>query len=152
MRLGIEVVAGQDVLKALTAAGGKSLSAIKLGIRKCAMLVERKAKETVYDGHPEHLEGDKGGLRRSITVQYVQSGLTAHIGPNVVYAAIHEFGGTIVPKTANYLRFKTKDGAWHTVSKVTIPARPYMRPALAEEQPRFGGIMANTLLEGIGLS
>ena len=48
------------------------------------------------------------------------------------YAKIHEFGGTIVPRTKNYLRFRTYDGQWHAVKQVDIPARPYLRPAFVE--------------------
>lgn len=40
------------------------------------------------------------------------------------YAAIHQFGGVIRPKTAKALRFFS-GGKWYTVKKVTIPARPF---------------------------
>ena len=55
--------------------------------------------------------------------------LTAEVGTNLVYAAIQEFGGTIVAKHAAYLTFQLPDGDWVRTHKVTIPAQPYMRPA-----------------------
>lgn len=75
---------------------------------------------------------DTGRLRSS--VGWVKlSDKTVAVGVfNLVYAAIHEFGGVIKPKTGNYLRFKTKDGQWRTVKEVTMPARPYVRPAFHE--------------------
>ena len=63
-----------------------------------------------------------------------------------VYAAIHEYGGTIdvpvTPKSRAYFFWRysvTGDEKWlfmaisrKTVFKVVIPARPYLRPAMAE--------------------
>jgi hypothetical protein len=37
-----------------------------------------------------------------------------------VYAAIHEYGGTIRAVNAPYLVFQTPDGEWHSVKEVTI--------------------------------
>jgi phage gpG-like protein len=85
------------------------------------------------------------------------------IGTDLEYAAIHEFGGVIHPRTAKYLAIpvgdytgspskypglklrKTKNGNLVLVSasgqvqyvlksSVEIPARPYLRPALDEHQ------------------
>jgi phage gpG-like protein len=58
---------------------------------------------------------------------------TASVGPRgVVYARIHEFGGLIKAKSGKYMTFMTKDGAWHKVKSVKMPARPYLRPAFDE--------------------
>jgi hypothetical protein len=56
---------------------------------------------------------------------------------DVVYARIHELGGTIKPKTAKALRFQLDDGTFAVVKQVTIPARPYLRPAADEEYPKL---------------
>jgi len=55
------------------------------------------------------------------------------VGTNVIYAPIQEFGGIIRAKNAPYLVFKTKDGTWHSVKSVQIPAHPYLRPAYDEK-------------------
>ena len=55
---------------------------------------------------------------------------------NLVYAAIHEFGGVIKTKGSGYLRFQDQDGYWHTVKEVVMPARPYVRPAFDEKTRR----------------
>lgn len=52
----------------------------------------------------------------------------------VVYARIHEYGGIIKPKDPDgWLRFPI-GGSWVTVKQVTIPARPYLRPAFKEKR------------------
>lgn len=48
----------------------------------------------------------------------------AEWGLNRIYAAIHQFGGEIRAKGAGALRFKLASGAFATVQKVLIPARP----------------------------
>ena len=61
------------------------------------------------------------------------------IGPDTVYARIHEFGGDIYPGERGYLRFQV-DGHWVTISNppgpsgtdhVHIPPRPYVEPAIS---------------------
>lgn len=72
-----------------------------------------------------------GDLARTFQAMDVSSGDTiagaAALGfTTSKYARIHEFGGTILPKRAKFLRFKdTRKGHGHFVSvrSVTIPAR-----------------------------
>lgn len=47
-------------------------------------------------------------------------------GSGLIYAAIHQFGGTIVPKQAAALVWTGADGNLVFAQKVTIPARPYL--------------------------
>ncbi len=79
-----------------------------------------------------------GTLRRSIhTLTTLRSRTRAvvAVGPSKIpYAAIQEFGGFIHAKGEGWLRFKTRDGSWHTVKSVQIPAHPYLRPALDENK------------------
>lgn len=65
----------------------------------------------------------RGHLRDSITHQV--SGDEVAIGTNVVYGAIHQFGGKIEPKAGSHLVFKI-GGAFIKVSSVELPARPYL--------------------------
>jgi len=67
--------------------------------------------------------GMAGGLLGSITAQV--TGTTLQIGTNKVYGAIHQFGGTIVPRTYPALVFKL-NGRLYFARKVTIPARPFL--------------------------
>jgi phage virion morphogenesis protein len=98
-------------------------------------------------GTPAVLQ-DRGHLRGSITSQPGADGVS--VGSNLVYAAIHHFGGTVAKAAhSRQVYFKQSDiragrrrfvsrGAsdfaqWATVGAhdVTIPARPYL-PVLAD--------------------
>ena len=64
-----------------------------------------------------------GDLRGSFS--YVADEAAVIYGTNKLYAAIHQFGGTIVPKAAKALRFRIGK-RWLQAQKVTIPARPFI--------------------------
>lgn len=72
-----------------------------------------------------------------------------HTAPLVVYARIHELGGVIHATNGPYLTFQTDDGSWHSVPAVTIPARPYLRPAIDEHQKEIVDAMSAVLTEAI---
>lgn len=48
---------------------------------------------------------------------------------DVVYARIHELGGTITAKNGQALKIPMPDGSFRFVKSVTIRPRPYLRPA-----------------------
>ncbi|MEA2755415.1 MAG: hypothetical protein QOJ54_1704 [Aliidongia sp.] len=75
--------------------------------------------------------GLAGGLLGSITAQV--DGSTLRIGTNKVYGAIHQFGGTIVPRTFPALVFKI-NGKLSFARQVTIPARPFLGISEADRQ------------------
>lgn len=67
--------------------------------------------------------GMRGGLLGSIT--FIASADTVQVGTNKIYAAVHQFGATIVPRLASHLRFWMAGGLVEADS-VTIPARPIL--------------------------
>ncbi len=67
---------------------------------------------------------DSGRLVNSITSDSGDD--YAEWGSNAIYAAIHQAGGEIRPKTAKSLFFRTPGGEGRKLQKVTIPARPYL--------------------------
>lgn len=71
---------------------------------------------------------------------------SARVGTSTVkvpYARVHEYGHPgITPKKGKYLRFKTSDGKWHAVTKVVMPARPYIRPSVALAMPKIRAAFA----------
>lgn len=96
-----------------------------------------------------------GTLRRSIHMEVDVSTPTrcrVLVGTDLVYAAIHEFGGTISPK-GRFLVFKGADGKMVFLTRpVTISAQPYMRPAIDEnkdEVKREIGEALADLLRGV---
>lgn len=68
-------------------------------------------------------KGAQGGLLGSLT--HRADADSAEWGTNKVYAGIHQFGGTIAPKTARSLRFAVP-GGFVTTKRVTMPARPFL--------------------------
>lgn len=56
---------------------------------------------------------------------------------DVRYALIHELGGVIVPVRAKALAIPQADGSVRFVKSVTIPARPYLRPAADAHYPQL---------------
>lgn len=77
-------------------------------------------------GVVQYAEPVEGGVRGSWGVQ------------DVVYARIQELGGTIVPKKARALVIPQPDGTVRFVKRVTIPARPFLRPAADALYPQLG--------------
>lgn len=57
---------------------------------------------------------------------------------DVRYALIQELGGTITAKTAKALAIPLPDGGVAFAHSVTIPARPYLRPAGDKMYPLLG--------------
>jgi len=90
-------------------------SEMNQNVHQAGLIVEREAKETIYAGHAAgHLKIKNGHLRNSLSTK--TQALQAHVGSDLIYSRIHEKGGII--------HFKTRAGS------VTIPARPYLGPAL----------------------
>ncbi len=85
---------------------------------------------------------DKRRLEGSITHEADPEGVT--IGTNVVYAAAHQFGATIVPKNKKRLRFFVPGAGWVFAKKVTLPPRPFIgfNQSYGEE---FAEILVNFL-------
>ncbi|SOC83112.1 phage virion morphogenesis (putative tail completion) protein [Ensifer adhaerens] len=66
---------------------------------------------------------ESGRLRDSISDRAGRDEVT--IGTNLIYAAIHQLGGTIVPVRATHLVFRI-GGHLVQVLSVTLPARPFL--------------------------
>ncbi|MEL6347165.1 MAG: HK97 gp10 family phage protein [Myxococcota bacterium] len=55
---------------------------------------------------------------------------TLTLSSDAPYARIHEYGGTIQGNPL--LTFQTPSGVWVSAKQVTIPRRPWVRPAIEE--------------------
>lgn len=119
---------------------GKRLQDAAEGIRRldaallrAGLVIAAEAQRNVSGPRPQKLGVVTNRLRTSISAVKIGP-LAVKVGTNVVYGPIHEYGGEIVPRRARWLRFRTPDGEWHTVKKVTMPARPYLHPALKSKR------------------
>lgn len=67
---------------------------------------------------------DTGRLQGSITRAVTKDSVA--VGTNVIYGAIHQFGGEIVPKNAEFLTFTLASGEGVVTKSATMPARPFL--------------------------
>lgn len=67
---------------------------------------------------------------------------------DVRYALIHELGGVIKPVKAKALAIPQSDGSVRFVKSVTIPARPYLRPAADMFYPTLVGNIRSAYEKG----
>ena len=113
--------------------GNMLLSAAQAG----GHVIEAHAKINAGSGRPG-LEIQLGALVGSINVKPAKVSRTraeVDVGPTVLYARIHEYGGVIVPRNAPVLTWLDPEtGERIFASAVHIPARPYMRPAADENK------------------
>lgn len=157
-----EVVSG-DAIEALARVSKEARKGIMRGVSKAAQFVAATAKRNVRAKLNTTGEANRN-LGRSISMDLEDRNLRALVGPRrVVYAAIHEFGGTIRPVKGRYLTIPVGDlkgsprkhaglrfvrgrgdkglymvndsGLQYVlVRSVTIPARPYLTPALVANE------------------
>lgn len=115
-------------------------------LKRVAMVVETQAK-----GNCRNVLNTtglaRGDLMNAITHEIKGGGFdsVARVGPKIKYGAIHEFGGTITAKKAQYLKFELPDGSWAMVRSVRIPARPYLRPAVLEGRAAMAKAFADEM-------
>lgn len=109
---------------------------LREAVGQAAGMIEAEAKKNLTGGHPLHVR--TGRLRSSVHFKTARRGskVTAQVGTDVVYGAVHEFGAKIVPSHAKFLKFQVKPGEWRTAKSVTIPARPWLSPAVKAAAPR----------------
>lgn len=116
---------------------------LERALKKSAYLVQRIATtEKIIRGGPKGAPPDPsrvtsrtGRLRGSIAVDLTGAPAYAEIGSAVVYAPIHEFGGTVSRRKGS----------------ATYPPRPYLGPALDDAAKSFSDIFADEFKAELGL-
>ena len=112
----------------------KMRAAAKLGINATMAACVQQAKSS------HEWRNQTGVLEGSIKIaEFATEQGTAVTGTwgstDAAYALIHELGGVIVPVRAKALAIPQADGSVRMVKSVTIPARPYLRPAADAHYP-----------------
>ncbi|MCE2563767.1 phage virion morphogenesis protein [Komagataeibacter sp. FNDCF1] len=82
------------------------------------------------DKKTDHILIESGDLRDSIHPEVEGNALL--VGTNLIYGAIHQFGGIIQPRSALQLSFVMGGELFH-VDNVHIPARPYLGLGVGDE-------------------
>jgi len=138
----LTVVLGEKLKAMGTSAHVITRGAIQKALELSAGVVLKAAKRIIYGGHPDHLNkpGDRpkgrqtyGGLLIGSLQHEMHEGY-ATVGSNVVYAAIHEYGG--LPGMAP--------------GPAAIPPRPYLHPAAEESYNEVVRVFGNTLVKELG--
>lgn len=130
------------------------LSAIGAGLAGAALGTAVEAGAQILLSAAQHNAPHKSGkLAQSIHISDVEvgaGGASVTVGTDLIYARIQEYGGTIYAKGGGWLVFQTDDGQWHKVKSVTLPARPYMRPALDSSRTAVIAAVQASLMALIG--
>lgn len=102
--------------------------AIFRSVLKIALLLGRKTAENI-EAFKETV-GTRRLSRSFLVPEPTAEGSFMLGAESPVYAAIHEYGGTIKPIHGEYLIFQTPDGTWHSVKEVHIREKRYARDAM----------------------
>jgi phage gpG-like protein len=132
---------------AAAATGDQLLKALNAG----AEVVRANARINVEKTFSSKSTGG-AGLGESIIVEVDKSGRTeasVNVGPTVVYGRIQELGGVIKPVYAKLLSWIGDSGERIFANAVTIPPRPYLRPAVDEHMDEIEAAVAHHLREAI---
>lgn len=115
--------AGQFNRRAATGLAAEALTQVQLGFAKGRSPEGAAWKKPVLRAGRPLL--DTGRLRNSFTS--TASGNLIIIRSNVLYAATHQFGAVIVPRSKDALVFKPRGAdRWYRVKRAVIPARPML--------------------------
>ena len=138
--LNVTLVGKSELVARLDAMPAAVVAALQVQVMKLVFKLQRHVQEDKLTGQVLHVV--TGNLRRSITTRMETStdsvwGYVFSSG-DVKYAAIHEYGGV-------QNRVGSKKGAY----QVTVPARPYMRPSLADMAADIQRGMADAVVRAI---
>jgi len=144
----LEISGMNTVLDRINGAGKRLRGQLLTAVKTAARRIDKQAKVNLSN---RALHVRSGTLRSSIRIEIDSAKLEGIVGTNVIYAKIHEFGGTtkahiIRPRNAKVLRFatamslKTKKATKYAYTMEVkhpgskIPARPYLHPAYRSAQ------------------
>jgi len=144
------IVGKESTIASFRAIPARASEALYRTLERLAISLTRKVKEEKLSG--QVLKNRTGTLRRSINyrIEGTETRMTALVGTNVAYAAIHEYGGVtkphvIEPKNGKCLAFIAPwgpgkgQGGKSFFARVNhpgshMPERSFLRSALTEMQ------------------
>lgn len=108
--------------------------------------LEAMAKLNIRKSFKQHTGAFAANFETKLD-EVTEKSAKGHTSPLSIQARIQELGGVIKATNAPALVFQTDDGQWHHVKAVTIPARPYLRPAADEGKADIVEAISNQLKE-----
>lgn len=139
MKSTMRIEGGADLSRKLKALGADLSDALELAVGA--------GGHVIRDAASRRAPKKTGTLARSITVHTTSTprSAEAEIGTNLEYARIQELGGTVRPVHARLLHWVDDSGDDIFARSVTIPARPYLRPAFDENQAAAAAAIGRVL-------
>lgn len=146
MRSDLVITGTVELGRNLRRLGGALSDSLEAAARAGALPIQNDAKA----GAPKRTRTLARGIHIE-TVKKTARSVWVAVGPREVYGRIHELGGTIRPRRARMLAWVTsgprprdsagwraarREGRARFARQVTIPARPYMRPAFEANRQR----------------
>lgn len=115
-----------DVLGQVAMAGGQ--------------VIEAQAKINVISTF-KNVTGALGGSIQTTLESATPNQAVVAVGPTAIYGRIQELGGVVKPLKAKKLHWVDENGRPHSAFSVTLPPRPYMRPAAEDHLPDINQAM-----------
>ena len=155
----VDVKGWESLATAIGNATPRLATELKTTVTAETLELQRHVVQDKLSGQVLHARS--GVLRRSITAHVEESGgaLRGIVGTNLVYARIHEYGGSVhvpalVPVRARALHWVGPAGDVFAMSTkphtVTIPARSYRRSALADRRDAILAALRNAIRRAFG--
>ena len=129
--------------------------ALSKGLLACGRLVQGTARSQYLSGpRPAHLGRVTGNLARSVVVDRAGLPNYVEVGSALPYAAVHEFGATIRARGAGRMTWGQGTNGQpplRSARQVTIPARPFIGPALEDNADKFAPAILEEIVTEAGL-
>ena len=144
LSLVMKVTGAGRVAGAFNKAAKDTPDRMQKAVTRAGYLVQKAAKKNLTGGNPLNVKTNR--LRSSVQVRTKGKGRDAEatVGTKVKYGATHEHGAT----------YMSTWGRGHSARQITIPARPWLNPALASNRKKIVKIIdkeARSMLKAAGL-
>jgi HK97 gp10 family phage protein len=104
-----------------------------------AMIINGETQKNINETFSKK---NTGGLKNSVATVVSENKPEARVEVWKIYARIQEFGGTIKPVKAKMLHWE-EDGKDIFAKSVTLPPRPYFRPAIENNEDKIVKAMSD---------
>jgi len=152
------IVGAEQVVTHLNEVHPRVFGLVRQAVEAEAINLMRYVKESKLTG--QVLKTQTGTLRRSINyaLTIADQGMTAVVGTNLVYAAIHEYGGVtrahvITARNKKALAFQAggqtivRRSVQHPGSK--MPERSFLRASLSDNEARIKAAIEGAVTQGV---
>jgi len=124
------------------------------GLRAIGRTVQGRARANYLSGpRPKRLGRRSGVLARSVLLDDGGLPYYVEVGTALPYGPVHEFGARIKARGVGPMIYGlgiNGKAPFRSAREVTIPARPFLAPALDDTIPKMAGIMGVEIARSMG--